>query len=88
MTVHLSTAARLARALLTPDSPDLPVGPTWWADRRNHVWVETSRGWLRVRNEHTGRLMRARWPWQLVQHSYGPLMDVTPEWGGSDAVAA
>lgn len=87
MTTYLTPAARLARALLTPDTADLPVAPTWWADRREHIWVEHN-GWLHARNDHTGRLTRTRWPWQLVQHSYGPLMDVTPEWGAPDAAAA
>jgi hypothetical protein len=80
VTVYLSPAARLARALLTPDTPDLPVGPTWWADRRSRIWVEHN-GWLHVLNECTGRTTRAKWPPLLVQVAYGPLMDVTPEWG-------
>lgn len=73
------TAALLLAALLQPDSPLLPATRTWWADNRNHVWVETERpGYLRQLNEHTGRARRAMWPAVLVLSCYGPLTDVTP----------
>lgn len=84
MTTYLSPAALLARAALTPDSPLLPSTRTWWADRRNRVWVECSDpSRLRVINEHTGWCRSAPWPALMVQRMYGPLMDVTPEWGAS-----
>lgn len=89
MTTYLSPAASLARAHIAPDSPDLPVGPASWADRHNRVWVECPDPWfVRMRNEHTGRLLAMAWPASLIRSAYGPLMDVTPEWGASDAVAA
>lgn len=73
------TAALLAAAILLPDSPALPTERTWWADSRNHVWVETERpNRLRQLNEHTGRARRAMWPALLVWSCYGPLTDVTP----------
>lgn len=75
------TAALLAAAHLTPDSPLLPaMPPAAWADRRNHVWVEApSRpGYLRVLSEHTGKPRRALWPAMTVFAYYGPLMEVTP----------
>lgn len=89
MTTYLSPAASLARALLTPDTPDLPVAPSWWADRHNRVWVETANPWfVQMLNDCTGRRLSMAWPALLIRSAYGPLMDVTPEWGASDAVAA
>lgn len=61
----------------------------WFADRRTRVWVEASRpGHLHEVNEHTGRRKAALWPLALVEYCYGPLMDVTPEWGAVDARVA
>jgi hypothetical protein len=83
MTVYVSStysrAALIAAAVLTPDAPQLPTDVTWWADKRNHIWVETERpSYLRSLNVHTGRARRAMWPALLVWSCYGPLTDVTP----------
>jgi hypothetical protein len=75
------TAALLAAALLTPDAPELPtLRPGMWADRRDRVWVECPSwpGWLRMVDDHTGRVLPARWPAFMAIAYHGPLREVKP----------